>query len=92
MFMRFVGQSVGASGCGAVLNATMLHLDPGAAHAVARLLDHSERLAMPPAELAHLIGVMAASLQNAYLLATGFALLTLLLAFRLPARLSPTRH
>jgi hypothetical protein len=91
MFMRFVGQSTGAAACGAVLNATMLHLDPGAAHAVARLLDRSERLAMPPAELAHLTGVMAASLHNAYLLATGFAVLTLLLAFQLPARLSPIR-
>ena len=39
MFMRFVGQSTGASACGAVLNATMRHLDPNAMHAVARLLD-----------------------------------------------------
>jgi EmrB/QacA subfamily drug resistance transporter len=91
MFMRFVGQSAGAAGCGAVLNATMLHLDPGALHTVDRLLDHSERLAMTPAELAHLTGVMAASLHNAYLLATGFAVLTLLIAFQLPARLSPIR-
>lgn len=91
MFMRFVGQSAGAAGCGAVLNATMLHLDPGALHTVDRLLNHSERLAMTPAELAHLTGVMAASLHNAYLLATGFAALTLLIAFQLPARLSPIR-
>jgi EmrB/QacA subfamily drug resistance transporter len=91
MFMRFVGQSAGAAGCGAVLNATMLHLDPGALHTVDRLLDHSERLAMTPAELAHLTGVMAASLHNAYLLATAFAVLTLLIAFQLPARLSPIR-
>jgi EmrB/QacA subfamily drug resistance transporter len=91
MFMRFVGQSVGASVCGAVLNATMLHLDPGAVHAVERLLDPSVRLAMAPAELAHLTGVMAQSLRNAYLLATGFAVLTLLIALRMPARLSPTR-
>jgi MFS family permease len=91
MFMRFVGQSAGAAGCGAVLNATMLHLDPGALHTVERLLDRSERLAMAPAELAHLTSVMAGSLHNAYLLATGFALLTLLIAFQMPARLSPIR-
>jgi EmrB/QacA subfamily drug resistance transporter len=91
MFMRFVGQSVGASGCGAVLNATMRHLDPGAVHTVDRLLDAPVRLAMPPAELAHLTEVMARSLHNAYLLATAFAVLTLLIAFQLPARLSPTR-
>jgi EmrB/QacA subfamily drug resistance transporter len=91
MFMRFVGQSVGASGCGAVLNATMRHLDPGAVNAVAQLLDAPTRLAMAPDRLAHLTDVMAGSLHNAYLLATGFALLTLLIAFQMPARLSPTR-
>jgi MFS family permease len=92
MFMRFVGQSVGASSCGAVLNATMLYLDPNAIHTVERLLDAPARIAMAPAELAHLTAVMAGSLRNAYLLATVFAVLTLLLAFKLPARLNPTRH
>jgi EmrB/QacA subfamily drug resistance transporter len=92
MFMRFVGQSVGASGCGAVLNATMLHLDPGAAHAVARLLDAPTRMAMSRAELAHLTDVMARSVHSAYLLATGFALLTLLMALQMPARLNPAQH
>jgi EmrB/QacA subfamily drug resistance transporter len=92
MFMRFVGQSTGAAGCGAVLNATMLRLDPGAAHAVERLLDAPVRRAMGAEELAHLTSVMARSLQNAYLLATGFAVLTLLIASRLPARLSPAHH
>jgi EmrB/QacA subfamily drug resistance transporter len=92
MFMRFVGQSVGAAGCGAVLNATMLHLDPGAVHTVERLLSHTDRLAMTPAELVHLTAVMSASLHNAYLLATAFAVLTLLIAFQMPARLSPTRR
>ncbi len=91
MFMRFVGQSVGASGCGAVLNATMLNLDPGAVHTVEWLLDAPVRLAMAPTELAHLTEVMAGSLHNAYLLAAGFAALTLLIAFQLPARLSPVR-
>jgi EmrB/QacA subfamily drug resistance transporter len=91
MFMRFVGQSTGAAACGAVLNATMRHLDPNAVQAVARLLDRSERAAMAPMELAHLTEVMADSLHNAYLLATGFAVLTLLIAFQLPARLNSSR-
>ena len=91
MFLRFVGQSVGASLCGAVLNLTMRHLDPTAVATVERLLDPAARAAMPPAELAHLTAVMAGSLHNAYLLATAFAVLTLIIASRLPARLSPTR-
>ena len=92
MFMRFVGQSVGASSCGAVLNVTMAHLDPGTVHAVDRLLDPAVRMAMAPAELAHLTAVMAGSLRCAYLLATGFAVLTLLITFQLPTRLNPDCH
>ena len=92
MFMRFVGQSIGAAGCGGVLNVTMQYLDPAAAHAVERLLDPPARQAMAPAELAHLIALMEASLHNAYLLATGFAVLTLVIACNLPARLSPAHH
>jgi EmrB/QacA subfamily drug resistance transporter len=92
MFMRFVGQSTGAAGCGAVLNATLLHRDPAAVQMVERLLDPAARVAMAPAELAHLTAVMAASVQNAYLLATGFAVLTLIVASRMPARLSPIRN
>ena len=92
MFMRFVGQSTGAAGCGAVLNATMRRLDPSAVHAVERLLDAPTRRTMPPVELAHLTEVMAGSLHNAYLLATGFAVLTLLMAAQLPARLSPAHQ
>jgi EmrB/QacA subfamily drug resistance transporter len=92
LFMRFVGQSAGASMCGAVLNATMLRLDPSALHAVERLLDLPVRRAMGAQELDHLTTVMAGALQNAYLLATGFAALTLLIACAMPARLSPTRN
>ena len=91
LFMRFVGQAVGAAMCGAVLNASMLRRDPGALHTVERLLDGPTRLAMGSAELSHLTDVMAGALQNAYLLATGFGLLTLLIAFAMPARLSPIR-
>ncbi|HBK04807.1 MAG TPA: MFS transporter [Acetobacteraceae bacterium] len=89
MFMRFVGQAIGASGCGAVLNATMSRLDPGAVGAVDRLLDPATRSAMAPAELVHLTEVIAGSLHNAYLLATAFAALTLLIAWQMPARLRP---
>jgi Major Facilitator Superfamily len=92
MFMRFVGQSTGAAMCGAVLNATILRRDPGAIHAVERLLDPATRRAMQPSELAHLTPMMAGALQNAYLLALGFALLTLLIACAMPPHLSPTRQ
>jgi EmrB/QacA subfamily drug resistance transporter len=92
MFMRFVGQSTGAALCGAMLNATILRRDPGAVRTVERLLDPSTRRSMEPTELAHLTGVMAGALQNAYLLALGFAVLTLVIACVMPAHLSPTRN
>jgi hypothetical protein len=92
MFLRFVGQSVGAAGCGAVLNATMLRLDPSAAHAVDRMLDPAARAGMALTEVAHLTGVMAQSLHNAYLLAGVFSLATLLVALNMPARLNPARQ
>jgi Na+/melibiose symporter-like transporter len=92
MFMRFVGQSTGAAMCGAALNTTILRLDPGAIHAVERLLDPATRRAMQPSELAHLTSMMAEALQNAYLLALGFAGLTLLIACAMPARLGPMRN
>jgi EmrB/QacA subfamily drug resistance transporter len=89
MFLRFVGQAVGAAGCGAVLNATMLRLDPSAAHAVDQMLTPATRAALTPERVAHLTDVIAVSLHNAYLLATLFALVTLVVAWQLPARLSP---
>ena len=92
MFLRFVGQSAGAAGCGAVLNATMLRLDPAAPGAVDRLLDPASRAAMPPGLVAHLTEVMAGSLHNAYLLALGFSLVTLAIASRLPPKLSPAQQ
>ena len=89
MFLRFVGQSVGAAGCGAVLNATMLYLDPAAPHEVDKLMDAATRAALPGNELAHLIDVMDGSLHNAYLLALGLSLFTLGISACIPARLSP---
>ena len=88
MFLRFVGQAVGAAGCGAVLNFTMLRIDPDAARAVDRLLDVVARVALPPAEIARLTDIVARSLHNAYWLTLILALITLLISQGLPARLS----
>ena len=92
MFLRFVGQSVGAAGCGAVLNMTMLALDPAAIGTADRLLDQAARAAMPAGQLEHLTDVLAASLHNAYLFAAALSLATLVIAWQLPAGLSPRRH
>lgn len=92
MFMRFIGQSIGVSGCGAVLNMSILRMDPDAVHQVDKLLEPGSRAALGPAEVTHLTDVMAQSLHNAYLLAGSLAVLTLLIALQLPARLSPRQQ
>jgi EmrB/QacA subfamily drug resistance transporter len=90
MFLRFMGQVIGVSGCGAVLNATILRMDPGAGRSMDRMLDPLSRAAMPPSEVAHLTDVVTHGLHNAWLLAGLFALIALLFACLVPARLSPS--
>jgi EmrB/QacA subfamily drug resistance transporter len=89
MFMRFMGQMIGAVGCGAILNATIQHLDPAAARVLDRLLDPISRAALPPGEIVHLTEILTAGLHNAWLLTGVFSLATLLFAWLMPARLSP---
>lgn len=87
MFLRFVGQAVGAAGCGAVLNATLRPADPGG-HLAERLLDPAQRAGLGGA-VTHLVDLLAYGLHNAYLLASAFALAALALALLIPSRLSP---
>jgi hypothetical protein len=89
MFMRFMGQVMGVSGCGAVLNATILRLDPGAGQAMDQMLNPLSRAALPPAELARLTEIVTNGLHNAWLLSGLFALMALLVSCLMPARLSP---
>lgn len=89
MFLRFLGQVMGVSGCGAVLNATILRMDPGAGQAMDRMLNPLSRAALPPSEVAHLTEIVTSGLHNAWLLAGLFSLLVLVFACLMPARLSP---
>ena len=90
MFLRFVGQAVGAAGCGAVLNATLRPADPSGRLAE-RLLDPAERAGLG-ADLARMVDLLAAGLHNAYLLTCAFAVVALALALIIPRRLSPAGH
>ena len=92
MFLRFMGQVIGVSGCGAVLNATILRMDSGAGRAMDRMLNPVGRASLPPGEVAHLTDVVASGLHNAWLLAGLFSLLALVFACLMPARLSPRTH
>jgi EmrB/QacA subfamily drug resistance transporter len=92
MFLRFMGQVVGVSGCGAVLNATIRHLDPAAGHAMDRILNEAGRASLAPADLTHLTRIVDGGLHNAWLLAGLFSLIALLFSWLMPKRLSPTTH
>ncbi len=89
MFLRFVGQALGAAGCGAVLNATLHAADPDTAQLADRVLDPAQRDGLAPTEVARVVGLLAHGLHNAYLLAAAFALVALALAWMIPNRLSP---
>ena len=91
MFMRIVGQSVGAAVFGAVLNFGLHSRAPEAADSVNRLLDPGLRRSLGTAELAHLSDAIASSLHLVYIIAGLAAVVTLVLACALPAALSPTR-
>ncbi len=92
MFMRFVGQSLGAASFGAVLNFTLLRQAPEAVHMIDRLLDPAERGTLPVQELARLTEVIAQGLHNTYVLAGLLSVAALGLAVLLPAGLSPARR
>ena len=92
MFMRMLGQAVGAAVCGAVLNLGIQHYAPHAGDAVNRLLDLAQRHVMPAGERSRLVHAVATSLHDVYLVAAATAVGALLLGFCLPAGLSPRNH
>ncbi len=91
MFMRIVGQSVGAAVSGAVLNFDLYRRAPESGNLVNRLLNPGSRRSLGAAELAYLSDAIASSLQLVFLLACVAAAVTLVLAWALPVALSPMR-
>jgi MFS family permease len=92
LFLRYVGQAIGAASFGAVLNQTVAYRMPAAHHLMDRLLDPAARQALAPAAQTQLANVVAAGLHNAYFLGCAFATCVLVLVIFLPARLSPAQQ
>jgi len=91
MFMRIVGQSVGAAVFGAILNFGVYRLAPDAAEGVNRLLSAEARRSLGTTAIVRLTEAVGSSLHVVYLIAGLIALVSLALALALPPRLSPTR-
>jgi EmrB/QacA subfamily drug resistance transporter len=91
MFMRIVGQSMGAALFGAVLDFDLARhgADVGA---IRRLMEPALRHALGAAELARLVAAIAGALHLVYVIAGLLAAATLAFAFCLPAALRPAEH
>jgi MFS family permease len=89
MFLRFLGQSLGAAMFGAVVNASLLKQTPEAAQALDRLMDPGWRSSLAGDQLSLLVDAAAAAMRNAYWLTGALAVLALLLASSYPSRLGP---
>jgi EmrB/QacA subfamily drug resistance transporter len=88
LFLRTIGQAMGAGLGGAILNFGVARYAPGAGGALDRLLDPARRGELGGETLARLSGAIASSLHDVYVIAGLFAALTLVVALLIPARLS----
>jgi len=91
MFMRMVGSSVGAAVFGAIVNFGIHRQLPEAGNSVSRLMQPAGRQMLSGGELTRLTEAIASSVHTVYVIAGLIAVVSLLLAMALPAKLSPTR-
>ena len=91
MFMRMIGQAVGATLFGAILNWGVHQRLPGADDLVNHLLHAASREHLGAREIAEAAAAVALSAQGAFLVAALIGALTLVVALGFPRALSPTR-
>jgi MFS family permease len=91
LFLRTIGQSLGAALGGAILNFGIARHVPAAGDALDTLLEPSRRASLGADTIARLSEAIAGALHQVYLIAGALAVLALAMAFLLPARLSPTQ-
>ncbi len=86
MFLRFLGQALGAAAFGAVLNVSLA----GAAHSFDQIMDPAFRARLSAGDLDRSIGLIAVAMRHGYLLVGAMALLALWVARRFPAKFGPS--
>lgn len=91
MFMRMIGQAVGAALLGAIVNFGVHARLPGAVGAINRLLDPAQRRGLDPLDSARLGEAIAASAHDAFFVAVAIAAITVALTLAFPRGVSPTR-
>lgn len=91
LFMRTIGQALGAGIAGAILNFSLARVAPSAGDILNQLLEPSRRASLDPHTIDLLSHAIAGSLHEVYVIAGVLAALTLALIAMLPAGASPTR-
>jgi MFS family permease len=85
LFMRIVGQAIGAAVFGAVINIAIAILDPRLASLAERLMDPGIRGTFHGEDLSHLTSMLALALRNVYIVGAVVGVAMLLLGRRFPA-------
>jgi hypothetical protein len=91
LFLRTIGQSLGAAIGGALLNYGIARNAAAAGDALERLLDPAQRMSLGADTIAHLGAAIGGALHDVYVIACVLAALTLVVALLLPERLAPPR-
>jgi EmrB/QacA subfamily drug resistance transporter len=85
LFMRIVGQAIGAALFGAVINVAIAILDPRLASLAERLMDPGIRGTFHGDDLTHLASTLALALRNVYIVGAVVGVVMVLLGRRFPA-------
>jgi EmrB/QacA subfamily drug resistance transporter len=91
LFMRTIGQALGAGIAGAILNFSLARTAPTAGETLNQLLAPDLRERLDPQVIAQLSHAIASSLHQVYVIAGVLAALTLALVGLIPAGASPTQ-
>lgn len=91
LFLRTIGQSLGAAIGGAILNFGIARLAPGAGDALEKLLQPAHRASLGAGAIARLSAVIGGSLHDVYVITALLAVAALGLSIWLPALISPTQ-
>lgn len=91
LFLRTIGQSLGAALGGAILNLGVARYAPAAGDALGKMLDPARRGGLGADTIARLTTAIAGSLHEVYVITGVFAVLALVMTLLVPARLSPAQ-
>jgi fucose permease len=91
LFLRTIGQTLGASLGGAILNFGVAHLFTVSDQPLNQLLDPAKRANLDAEAVLRVIAAIAASLHDVYIIAAVLAVLTLAVTLMIPAGISAAR-